>query len=98
MKYRTLRRKALKEISSGDSELKKYNVLRGIFAKMFSQKTPFVLETNKERLTKAVPTIKKIYEDPEAPYLFKNMIPSGDFNKTYDFVIFLSRIIKDEES
>jgi hypothetical protein len=87
----------MQTMRSNDSDLIKYGNLRRTFAKMFSQKKPFVLETNKEKLTKAVPTIKKVFNDDEMPYLFKNLIPDGEFTKTSDFIRFLEKVVKDDE-
>jgi len=98
MKYNAIKRRILKILVNKDMETtKKYNHLRKLYFKLLSKRVPSADNSNQEKVQKALFTIKKIYLDEESPILAKQLLSNGDITKTADFILFLEKIINEEE-
>ena len=96
MDYRATRRRIIKVLDSKKPNLKKYSHIRKLFLRQ-SGKYQARPRSNKDLITKVLPILEKILNEPDTQKLFGQFYGySQDIGKTADFILFLKRVTNGE--
>ena len=98
MHYRNIRKRIVKLIESDYPSIKKYLRIRKLLTKQINV-TPLKPKwSGREKVSLAIPILRKILVDVETPQLMKQFFPNADLSRTQDFILFLEKVTQDDEN